>query len=295
MDRPWFLLITVSCHPTGKGQRRNRMGSGDMTRWTALTADPNSPSAVNYRACQMSRATATFTYSRTDLVRLLVEGKTVLDVGCVDHSFGLAVRPDWLHGIITKSAARVLGIDYDAEGIEEMKQAGYTVLQADITGDLTAVAKHGPFDVIVAGEVIEHVNSPQAILDAAATLLAPGGTLLITTPNPYAPWRVRNGQRGRTWENVDHVVYCFPSGIAEMADRAGLQLIQYGSVNITHRSPALWRVLRERVGALLRHEPSSPVWISPLDALVMKMRRGPMLQETAVYLLEARDRHGSRA
>jgi SAM-dependent methyltransferase len=168
-----------------------------------------------------------------------------------------------------------------------MRQAGYDVIQADITGDLSLVAKRGPFDVIVAGEIIEHVRAPQSVLDFAAPLLAPGGQLLITTPNPYAAWRVRNGQCGRTWENADHVVYCFPAGIAEMADRAGLRLVQYGT--IYRKVPWIGRAARHWLGAKLRGVPIYAGMISPLDAFIRRARGGPMLGETAVYLLEAQE------
>jgi SAM-dependent methyltransferase len=193
----------------------------------------------------------------------------------------------WLHGIIMKSASQVLGVDYDAIGVEKMRQAGYDVVNADITGDLSLVAKDGPFDVIVAGEIIEHVRAPQSVLDFAPPLLAPGGRLLITTRNPYAVWRVRNGQRGRTWENVDHVVYCFPAGMAEMADRAGLRLVQYGSID--RKAPWLGHSARVWLGAKRRGLVVNAGMISPIDALIRRVRGGPMLGETAVYVFEVRD------
>jgi SAM-dependent methyltransferase len=42
----------------------------------------------------------------------------------------------------------------------------------------------GTFDVVVATEVIEHLDNPQRLISEAARVLAPGGRVLITTPNP---------------------------------------------------------------------------------------------------------------
>lgn len=41
------------------------------------------------------------------------------------------------------------------------------------------------YDTILAGEVVEHLDSPQAFLAGCFTILNPGGTLVISTPNPY--------------------------------------------------------------------------------------------------------------
>ena len=168
-----------------------------------------------------------------------------------------------------------------------MRAAGFDAIFADVTKDMSDVHARGTFDLVVAGEIIEQVFSPQSVLEVALPLLTPAGQLLVSTPNPYAPWRVRAGQRGLTWENVDHVMYGFPAGMVEMADRSGLRLVAYGSVNITGRTASLRQSGREWLRARKHRARISPVWVSPFDALTMKIRRGHMLGEDAVYLFEA--------
>ena len=104
-----------------------------------------------------------------------------------------------------------------------------------------------PFDVIVAGELIEHVEALNMLFDVASEALAPDGEMIITTPNPYAPHRVRAAQLGIVWENVDHIVYAFPSGIAELAERHGLVLSEAATTDESVR-----RSLTDRLRAVKR-------------------------------------------
>ena len=44
------------------------------------------------------------------------------------------------------------------------------------------------FDNVLAGDVIEHVANPLSLLCEANRVLKPGGTLIVSTPNPYYYW-----------------------------------------------------------------------------------------------------------
>lgn len=59
-------------------------------------------------------------------------------------------------------------------------------LEVDLNGRLPVA--DGSFDVIVAAEVIEHLENPRAICRELFRLLRPGGHVLITTPNNES-WR----------------------------------------------------------------------------------------------------------
>lgn len=72
-----------------------------------------------------------------------------------------------------------------------------------------------------------------------------------------------------------------------MADRAGLCLVQYGSID--RKAPWLGHSARVWLGAKRRGLVVNAGMISPLDALIRRVRGGPMLGETAVYVFEVRD------
>lgn len=93
--------------------------------------------------------------------------------------------------------------------VEYLRRRGYTHSHgydpygpADGVGN-RAVLGRGPFDFVVLQDVIEHVESPYALLDEIDGLLAPGGHVLIGTPNAN---RIDLG-RVSTFLNELHVPY----------------------------------------------------------------------------------------
>jgi 2-polyprenyl-6-hydroxyphenyl methylase / 3-demethylubiquinone-9 3-methyltransferase len=108
-------------------------------------------------------------HSRTPL-----EGKTALDVGC---GAGLLTEP------LARLGARVTGIDAAEELIAVARDhAAKMGLEIEYrAGDVQAL--EGRFDLVTSMEVIEHVADPAAFLKALAKRLAPGGLLILSTPN----------------------------------------------------------------------------------------------------------------
>ena len=168
-------------------------------------------------------------------------GKRVLDIGCVAHDIARMSAPDWLHGRIAGVAQRCIGVDVLNEGVAEMNRLGYVAVAHDLTRGIGPLDAELPFDVIVAGELIEHVGSVDMLFEVAAAALAPNGELIITSPNPWAPHRVRAGQLGNVWENVDHILFAFPSGIVELAQRHSLLLAEAATTSESKR----WRGVME--------------------------------------------------
>jgi SAM-dependent methyltransferase len=242
---------------------------------------------------------------RIDILRELCRGLDVLDLGCVDHSPGEISGEEWLHRTLAEVARSCVGVDFEPSGVAAMNASGFVAVCADITGDTTALAAHLPVDVVVAGEILEHLSSLGALMTFAREALRPGGVLVCTTPNPYAPHRFRAGVRRNTWENVDHVVYLFPSGVAELAARAGLRLRNALVVNTPPSGGSALSSLKEfaaAAGAAVvgrRGAPRDGVrrwlglrtdYVTPLDWLQAGVRNPmPWFGETAIYIIEQPD------
>ena len=117
--------------------------------------------------------------------RQVLAGLTVLDIGC---GGGLLSEP------MTRLGARVTGVDADAAGIAAaIAHAGEMGLEIDYRAgaaeDLTEAGLQ--FDAVVASEVIEHVADKPAFVAALASLLKPGGVLVLTTINRTAKSRAQ--------------------------------------------------------------------------------------------------------
>ena len=190
-------------------------------RWTDFGSDPNTADVVNWRAQGVRRARAQPISDRIEYIKQLAANKRVLDVGVVDHTIGHQHSADWLHGAIASVAASVVGVDVLPEAVQALQKEGYNVRLWDVTQK----PLDEQFELIVVGEVIEHLGCPGLLFESARKMLVAGGRILLTTPNPYYIARVRDGLlRGLNLDSVDHVTLLFPFGIAELSERAGLRL-----------------------------------------------------------------------
>ena len=104
-----------------------------------------------------------------------LEGRTALDVGC---GAGLLTEP------LARLGAAATGIDAAPENIAVARaHAGAQGLAIDYrAGGIESVAGER-FDLVVSLEVIEHVADQAAFVRGLAHALAPGGLLILSTPN----------------------------------------------------------------------------------------------------------------
>ena len=103
-----------------------------------------------------------------------LEGKSALDVGC---GAGLLAEP------LARLGAEVTAIDAAPELIDIAR--GHAAGQG-LAIDYRAAAVEdvgGRFDLVTSLEVVEHVADPRAFITALARRLAPGGLLILSTPN----------------------------------------------------------------------------------------------------------------
>lgn len=205
-----------------------------MHRWTEVSDDPNSAAAMRARRESLRRAWAEPVADRVRYLESLVAGKRVLDVGVVDHTMESG-QP--LHRRLAAAASYCVGIDVLESAVRSLREAGYNVRVGDVTREDFDLGER--FDVVVCGEVIEHLGNPAAMVRGAWRVLSPGGRLVMTTPNPYYLNRVREHLGGRVSESVDHVTLWFPSGVSELVEREGLVLDRYRGARMPRG--ARWR------------------------------------------------------
>lgn len=254
--------------------------------WRAIDGNPNSAEALRQRQATLERSYAGHPLDKEAYLLQHAEGRRVLDLGCAGQNKPLT-DPRWLHGRIAGTAEYCLGADYEQEAVDEIRRAGFDAVTADVSDPPDKeLLDRGPFDLVVAAELIEHLAAPQSLFDFAASLLGSDGLLLLTTPNPFALQRVAAGRRGFNRDNCDHVVLAFPSGIVELAERTGFELVTHSTTPLRRRRLTAVQALRSELGRLRRLTWNRPYAVPPLLDVLGSWRRwdGGLLGETAIYL-----------
>lgn len=118
---------------------------------------------------------------RWEVLEGLVSGREALDLGCVDHEAINEEGKHWLHRKIKEIAKITVGVDYASEEVSKLKAKGYDVILDNVeTLDLKK-----QFDVVVAGNIIEHLSNPGLFLETVKRHLKDNGQFILTTDNCY--------------------------------------------------------------------------------------------------------------
>lgn len=166
-----------------------------------------------------------------DRVSLLVElcrDKRVIDLGFADHAELVGAKAErgvWLHGALAAVAERCLGIDTSEAGVQRARDLGYRdILTADITRDAIGEIDADDWDLLILGEILEHVDDPVRFLSAIRERYGVRiGRFVLTVPNVFAVGNLLNAVRGRETVNSDHRYWFTPYTLAKVLTRAGLR------------------------------------------------------------------------
>jgi 2-polyprenyl-3-methyl-5-hydroxy-6-metoxy-1,4-benzoquinol methylase len=141
---------------------------------------------------------------RRELFRRYVggPGRRVLDLGCRDG----ALSATYAEG------NEIVGVDADREALAEAEQLGIETQWADLDDSLPFGDES--FDVVVAGELLEHLRDPRRVVADVRRVLRPGGTFVASVPNAY---RLKNRVRfvlgRRPEEDPTHLQMFAPSDV----------------------------------------------------------------------------------
>ena len=156
----------------------------------------------------------------------LVKGKTVLDVGCIDHDIESAGDERlWNHYFIKSFAKTAIGIDIERNSLKKLKKMGYEVKVMNAE----EISFKNKFDVIFAGELIEHLTNPGSFLKSSKKALKKNGIIILTTPNTFSVNRLVRVIQKFTNDppaNLDHTMYLTPQTIKTLGKKCGLEVIK---------------------------------------------------------------------
>ena len=163
---------------------------------------------------------------KDDLIVDLCRGRSVLDIGCIDHSAetALGLGDRWLHHRIGEAATEAVGLDILAEEAAKLNDLGYDIR----AGDATAFDLGRTFDVIVSGDIVEHLDNVGLFLGCVRRHLADDGRFVMTTPNAF---NIEQAARilflGDVRVHEQHVAYYDPTVMFELVHRCGFAIERF--------------------------------------------------------------------
>lgn len=186
-------------------------------------------------------------------------GCTVLELGCSTGHFAK---------ILSERGHRVVGVELDTEAADHARAEGLDIRHGDIEQGGVLEGLSGPFDAVLAMDVLEHLRDPARVLRRLRALLRPDGQLLCTGPN-VAYWAIRKELLLGRWTYADagimdrtHLHFYTAGTWKELLEGSGYRVkcLEPAEVMIPLegyllRLPSLRRIVRSLQRAALRLRP----------------------------------------
>lgn len=189
--------------------------------------------------------------NRKDVILPYIEGKRVLDCGgaqgtCFDK---VHAKGEWFHDQVKKKAAYVLGVDILDSQVKYLVSKGYNFKCLDVE----RMEFNEEFDIVLGGDIIEHLSAPGLFLDCAYRALKPSGLLILSTPNIYSlTLLLRYLFKKNEGSLCEHVSGFTPTLIEQFLDRHKFEIVETALCKRASKSK-LTEAFRDASGFLMPH------------------------------------------
>jgi 2-polyprenyl-3-methyl-5-hydroxy-6-metoxy-1,4-benzoquinol methylase len=195
----------------------------------------------------------------------LCANKKVLHLGCADMPYILQRGEDLLHKRLAKITApdMLWGLDSSEEGVRVLSKMGFDhVVHGDVER-MKAESQQMDFDIILAGEIIEHVANPGIFLKSITSIMSRKTELVLTTPNAFSFKQFLHSMMRREKVHEDHNFYFSYRTLRHLLEKFDLkckEIYYYQEVEGRGLSRTLDNVI------------SFVTWISPVwaDGLIVR-------------------------
>jgi len=116
--------------------------------------------------------------AHTMLVKFTGKNKKVLEIGCATGYISKKLK---------ENGCYVVGVEINENAAQIAKEICNKVIVGDIE---TLELSHEKFDVILFGDVLEHLKNPKMVLEKVTNNLEKNGEIILSVPN-IANWKIR--------------------------------------------------------------------------------------------------------
>jgi SAM-dependent methyltransferase len=189
---------------------------------------------------------------KDELITGLCRNRDVLDLGCIAHSYERAIKDGdkWLHKQIRRVARSLTGLDKLPVDAEKLNAEGYDI----VIGDAENFALGRTFDVIVAGDLIEHLANIGAFLRCVENHMHDDSVCIISTPNPFNVEQAMKAIfENHIVVNREHTCWLDPCVMYETIARSGLRIADFYWVETVFKGPLVWSKYRHIINPFARY------------------------------------------
>ncbi len=168
--------------------------------------------------------------SRTMMIELTGTGKSVLEIG---------TSTGYMSRVLRERGNTVIGVEVDPEAASIAKQHCDRLLNADIESLLVSDAlEKNFFDVVILGDVLEHLKWPDKVIEQLKSHLRPNGYLVVSLPNVAHGDVILNLLAGKFpyhdsgLLDITHLRFFGLEDVVKLFDSAGYQICDLRTVRV---------------------------------------------------------------
>lgn len=195
--------------------------------------------------------------NRNQAIIALCKDKSVLHIGCVGFTDltkeeRVKLLPRTLHAQIFKVARKLTGLDYSQEVIQEVEKVqGFDNIRYANAEKLGELDLNETFDIIVVGDLIEHLSNPGQMLDGLKRFCTSNSNILLTTPNAFGVASFFRFLFNKFSEGDEHVMSFNVLNLQNMLERHGYTAVSINTCYQEHaRKMVLFSVLKLLLSAM---------------------------------------------
>ena len=176
---------------------------------------------------------------RIDFIFKHCKGKKVLHVGFADAPFTQErIRTgDLLHLHLKKIASEVYGIDADKNAVSIYRSITQDEMVGDVSAETLPQELLHSFDIILLGEILEHIKDPHGLIERLHACLRANQRLLVTVPNYVSTDNIAAALNKKESVHADHYWYFSPYTLMKLFEKDKWKNIDFGYVSYSNKKP----------------------------------------------------------